>query len=155
MDDVFSRARARIRARSAAVIAEDGNILLVQHEKGGGRYWVLPGGTLEYGETLEAAARREVLEETGLEIEIQGFLFVQESIPRDLSRHVINVYFHARVTGGELTMGPDDVMTDVRWIPLGELPRLTVYPDVTAEILDWIRTGRAPAGYLGNRWSAP
>ncbi|MFP4173447.1 MAG: NUDIX domain-containing protein, partial [Candidatus Hydrogenedentota bacterium] len=60
------------RIRVAAIAVRDGAILLVRHEKHGERYWLLPGGGVDFGETLTEALAREVREETGLAIEVGG-----------------------------------------------------------------------------------
>lgn len=58
--------RALILPGSVVIILNDNNELLLQHRTDGG--WVLPGGLMELGESLEETARREVKEETGLEV---------------------------------------------------------------------------------------
>ena len=81
----------------AAIVDRAGRVLLVKHaiEKGGfwaGKY-ICPGGRLEFGETLEEGLRREILEETGLEIDIVRWLPPTERIIRNaegiIQDHVI------------------------------------------------------------------
>ena len=73
--------------------------------------WSLPGGALEVGETLEAGVAREVLEETGLEVEVGPVVEVFDRIMRDgdggVEYHFVLVDFLCRVTGGRLTPGSD------------------------------------------------
>lgn len=71
----------RIRIRVAVVIVQDGKILLCQHEKNNRRYWLIPGGGVEFGETVAEAGARELKEEAGLDVQIGDLIFVQESIP--------------------------------------------------------------------------
>jgi mutator protein MutT len=59
-----------------AVIQKDGTILLVKKTRPGTFYWDLPGGRLEYGETSEQAAKREVMEETGIDVIVGELLGV-------------------------------------------------------------------------------
>ena len=102
----------------AGAIAElDRGIVLIQRdiEPGYGK-WTFPGGFVERGEQAEAAARREVLEESGLEIEvgkIVGLYTYEGQVP------AIAV-FAAKVTGGEPT--PLDETMDVRSFPRDTLP---------------------------------
>ena len=142
----------QIRNRVAVLIVQDGKILLVQHQKNNRKYWVLPGGGVEFGETLHEAARREVEEETGLEAVIGDFLFLLESIPPDRHRHVINYYFSGRVVGGQLRMGEDDVLCGVEWHRVDDLPHLPMYPQTVHELLEIIQTGSVESRSLGNRW---
>lgn len=79
--------------------------------------WVVPGGTLEWGETIDDGTKREVLEETGLEIEIEGRLDVIEAISAPVPAtefHFIIVDSVARVIGGSLRAGSD--ATDAAWV---------------------------------------
>ena len=97
-------------------VIEDGagRILLVKHipERGGfwqGK-WICPGGELELGETIEEGIKREVKEETQLEIDLVTPLHPFERIVKSngkVSLHVIYIDYLARVTGGELKVGSD------------------------------------------------
>lgn len=81
---------------SAAVVATDatGRILLVRSPRRG---WEMPGGQVEIGESLETAARREVFEESGIEVSDLVFCGVFQA----LSKSVVNILFRARCSGGE------------------------------------------------------
>ena len=143
----------RPRIRVAAIIVKDESILLVRHVKDGRSYWLLPGGGLEYGEPLDEGLRRELMEETNLEIEVGDLAIVNDSINPDGSRHVINLCFTAEIVAGEIECGDDHRLEEVRFVPLHELPELTFYPDVREELIPAIRQGFPKrAAYLGNLW---
>ncbi len=141
-----------IRLRAAIVLVENNKILLMLHQKGDQQYWVLPGGGVEYGETLEEAGVRELMEETGIQIKVMNLLFISESIPPDQHRHVINFYFSAKRIGGEERLGPEPGLIGMQWHELEDLPHLLIYPQVTHEMLDALRGGDVLGTSLGNRW---
>ena len=102
-----------------AIIIESGCVLLVERGreplKG---YWSLPGGAVEVGEQLTEAVRREVLEETSLEIEPISLVEIFERITRDSAGlaeyHYVLVDYLCRVTGGELKAGDD--VSKAQWV---------------------------------------
>jgi 8-oxo-dGTP diphosphatase len=122
----------------AGAIAElDGGIVLIQRdiEPGYGK-WTFPGGFVERGERAEAAAEREVLEESGLEIEvgeIVGLYTYEGQVPAI-------VVFAARVTGGEPT--PLDETMDVRSFPRDRLPWTKMaFPSTEQALEDYLNQG--------------
>jgi 8-oxo-dGTP diphosphatase len=138
---------------SVVVLTADGKILLVKHRKGSRQYWVLPGGRLEYGETFQECAIRELKEETGLDIKVQRLIYMSEAIAPDRSRHIVNVYLTAEVIGGTLQLGSEPVLAAVDYVPLEELETCTLYPPVGKKVVADAKTGFPPAiEYLGNLW---
>ena len=91
-------------------------------------YWSLPGGALEPGETLEEGLRREILEETGLEIRPRGVVEIFERIMRDAAGrteyHYVIVDYLCRVTGGTLCAASD--CANARWVPRRALRNLKI-----------------------------
>jgi ADP-ribose pyrophosphatase YjhB (NUDIX family) len=137
----------------SVVVVSDHKILLVRHRKGNRQYWVLPGGRLEYGETFQECGVRELKEETGLDVAIEGFIFLSEAIAPDRSRHIVNIYLKARVVGGMMKLGNEPVLAGVDFLPLDELNRITLFPPIGQAILDSIPNGsRRGIEYLGNLW---
>lgn len=69
--------------------------------------WALPGGFVEYGETVESAAKREAEEETGLKVVLEGIVGVYSDPKRDPRGHVISICFKAHKKGGNLKANTD------------------------------------------------
>jgi 8-oxo-dGTP diphosphatase len=88
--------------------------------------WSVPGGVLELGEKLHEGIRREVLEETGLEVEPRDVLEVVDSIFKDddgrTRYHYVLIDYLCSVTGGEACAGSD--VSEVKWVAEDELPAL-------------------------------
>ena len=120
---------------AGAIFELEGGIVLIQRdiEPGYGK-WTFPGGFVERGERAESAAEREVLEETGLEIEVRdivGLYTYEGEVP------AIAV-FVASVTGGEPT--PLDETMDVRSFPRDGLPWAEMaFPSTEHALKDYLR----------------
>lgn len=95
-------------------------LVLRAHEPIG---WALPGGFVEYGETLENAAVREAQEETGLVTELEGLVGVYSDPARDSRQHTITTVFHARAKNPDQICGADDA-AQARFFPVDILPPL-------------------------------
>ncbi len=108
---------------AAGVIAEraDGKIVLVlRGENPGKGLWALPTGFMEIDETVEAAARRECLEETGLSVELRDLWGVWSYYHDPKQTSGVLVLYTARVVSGEPRPGSDSVQ--VKFFALDELP---------------------------------
>lgn len=148
-----------MKVRVAAVIMEAECILLIEHRRRGRAYWTLPGGGLMEGETISECLRREVKEETGLDVELSHLLFVADVVPQNDSSdgHVVNLIFHAIVSGGELMPGYggriDETLDRVEFVPLASVPALSLYPPIALDIAEaFLREFTGKAKYLGNLW---
>ena len=125
-----------------AVIVDAGRVLLVRRATEPLRgEWSVPGGMLELGETLRDGVRREVLEETGVEVEPGEVLDVFDSIFTDtLGRteyHYVLIDYLCRRLSGEAVAGSD--VSDVRWVTADALPAM----DLRKSIEQVVRKGLA------------
>jgi ADP-ribose pyrophosphatase YjhB (NUDIX family) len=114
-------------AASAAVI-RDGKVLIVRRARPPARgVYTLPGGVVEVGETLVDAAKREVWEETGLDIAPLALAGFREVILRDgenaVSRHFVILSFAARWIAGEVRLNGE--LDDARWLDPAEIAGLS------------------------------
>jgi 8-oxo-dGTP diphosphatase len=120
-----------------AVIVRNGQVVLVKRrfEPLAGQ-WSLPGGRLELGETLEAGLTREMLEETGLEVEVGPVVDVFDRILLDPERkvryHYVLIDYLCRPIGGSLTHGSD--VAAAEYVDPSELPRYRLTPKATSVI---------------------
>ena len=136
------------------VVIEGSRVLLIQR----GRpplqgEWSIPGGMVELGESLAEGVRREVWEETGLEVEPLEVISVFDRIQKNGSRvqyHYVIVDYACRLKGGRLKSGSD--VLDARWVKREELPQYRVTPKAASVIAEAFRlaktTRKSPAAAI-------
>lgn len=125
------------RLGAYAVIVRDspdgGEILLaLWHEDDARRRWTLPGGGVELAETPEEGAVREVKEETGYDVELDGLLGIETDVIPPEGRRLetdrpfkaVRVFYDAHITGGELADEIGGTTDEARWISLIDVPDL-------------------------------
>ncbi|MGD9702653.1 MAG: NUDIX hydrolase [Acidimicrobiia bacterium] len=125
-----------------AVVVHRGELLLVQRGRGAGQgSWSIPGGRVELGETLDAAVRRELREETGLEaVDVAHLGFVERI---DETWHFVIHDFLVSVEGTEEANAGDDAAA-LAWVPLAEL---ATRPGVVPGLVEFL----ADCGVLGGQ----
>lgn len=145
----------RPRLRVAVAIRRDQRVLLVEHTKKGRSYWLLPGGGLDWGETIHHAGAREVAEETGLEVELGKLLFCCETLAPDDSRHIVHLVFEAESSSGEVRLPEEERITGSAWFTADEVRALSLHPPMQEAVADWLdreQDRRHLDPYLGNLW---
>lgn len=131
--------------RAAAIIVDNQQVLLVHRIKRGREYWVLPGGSVEPGESGEVACHREVKEETGLSICILKQVQTLDNAGRREN------YFLAHPTGGELQLGePEKSRCSptneylLEWVDRGMLDQINLQPaELRATVAEQLAPGDA------------
>ncbi|GAA5134799.1 NUDIX hydrolase [Pseudonocardia adelaidensis] len=126
-----------------------GRVLLIEREDNG--QWALPGGGQEAGESTPAAAVRETVEETGIEVEVTGLVGIYSHPGHVIAyddgevRQEFSICFRARRVGGELRTSPES--TQVRWVGPAALDGLDIHPRMRVRIDHGLRGDPQP--YLG------
>ena len=111
--------RPRYRVAVAAMIFDDqGRILLCEHTYRKYHPWGVPGGGLEYGERPEDGVRREVREETGLEVQVKKLLYAEISS----NHHHISLIYLCKIVGG--IFQPNYEISQTRFFSVDALPKL-------------------------------
>jgi len=91
-------------------------------------YWSRPGGEVEYGETIEEAVKREILEETGIITKVTKFLELTQIIDKEKGNHWIALGYLAKYISGEPKNLEPEKHNEVKWFSLSKLPtKLTSY----------------------------
>lgn len=141
------------RVRVAGVLIENDEILLIEHKKNDKKYWLVPGGGVDWGESTSEALVREFKEETNLDIEVEKFLFLSETIAPDKKKHVINLYFQIKKkkNSSEMILGDEKNLADLRYVKKEEIENLKIYPNIKKQIIELLNKEDI-IPYLGLLW---
>ena len=118
--------------RSCSAIVRNRQILMVYQLHRGETFWTFPGGGIESGESPEQAAVREAREETGLEIEVSGLLYKS---PRKSGEGIYYCY-RGLIRGGDLALGDDPELSQLRWFPLAEVAEHSEVRCIMSQLCD-------------------
>lgn len=116
------------RVAVGAVVIHQGKVLLVlRGQPPGQNLWAIPGGSVDLGETLQAAAEREILEETGLKIRAGEVIYTFDAIVRDeagrVQFHYVILDLQAEALDPAQPLRPADDVYDAGWFSLADLDR--------------------------------
>jgi len=143
----------KIRVSSRAVIVEEDKILL--NCFGNGLYYNFPGGGIEENETAKQAVVREVMEESGLTVEVGELVFSLEYEPKSCNyiggdAHHISFFFRCYINNdvparapAHTDINPDDpsITSEAKWVLLSELSKINVVPKICEPLLAYLETG--------------
>ena len=137
----MSTRTAPVRHAARVVLLDERNrVLLLRYDERGQRFWALPGGTLEPGESHEQAAARELHEELGIADTAIGPQIASRDTGEASERRVVECYFSSRVRSTEVEAGnptqPDQIRGH-RWWTLDDLHMAeeAIYPGELADLV--------------------
>lgn len=138
-----------VPAATVFVQNEQDEVLLIRRSDNG--LWAMPGGVMEVGETLSQAAEREVLEETGYEVEVVDIIGIY-SDPKHLIayddgevRQQFAISFRGRLRGGEARTSDESPV--VSWVDPETLPDDAMHPSTDLRVRHGLQ--KLPRPYLG------
>jgi len=133
----------------AVVLDQDGRVLLIHRTDND--LWALPGGGHDLGESIRDTVVREVLEETGYDVDVERLTGVYTNPAHRMAyddgevRQQFSLCFTARLVGGESRTSSES--REVRWVPVSELQGLDLHPSMRLRIEHALSHDRAP--YIG------
>lgn len=120
------------RGRASLIVIKDGKVLLIHRFKSEEEYWVLPGGGIEGDETGEEAGKRELKEETGLDV-TSIKLACEDTESWDKNKNFIYLCQIAQgvgdVTNPEADKNTETNMYEPQWVEIEKVGDLTLYPE--------------------------
>jgi 8-oxo-dGTP diphosphatase len=134
---LMSKAKQRPGVGFGVLLLKDGKFLLgrrhadptkADSELHGEGTWTMPGGKLEFGESFEDGARREVMEETGITIDPTKLKLVSVSNDKVVDAHFVTIGFLCEDFEGEAQVKEPDEITEWRWFPVNDPPAPLFFP---------------------------
>ena len=140
-----------VRVRVGGILIQNGEILLIAHKKGNDVYWLVPGGGVDYGESLSEALIREFTEELNIEIIVNDLVLVSDSIDPSGDRHIINIFFLCEYSKGEFMLGNELRLYDFKFFKREEIRNIKLFPPINNELISIMENG-AKMKYIGKLW---
>ncbi|MBV9019088.1 MAG: NUDIX domain-containing protein [Ktedonobacteraceae bacterium] len=134
------KANRIVPATSAVIENDEGKILL--HRRSDNKTWALPGGTMETGEGIGESVRREVKEETGLEVVLESLVGIY-SDPKHVIEYLdgevrqeFSICFACKVTGGKLQISEESL--ELAFFSPQQIEQLAMHPSIRLRIKDYL-----------------
>jgi len=140
-----------VRVRVAGILITEDGVLLIAHKKNNDVYWLLPGGGVDYGESLSEALIREFYEELNIDIEVNDLALISDSIDPAGERHVVNICFVCTYIGGEYLLGTEGRLHDFSFFKREQIADIKLFPPINNELLSILDSG-ASGKYIGKLW---
>ncbi|MFC2135942.1 NUDIX hydrolase [Bacteroidota bacterium] len=111
------------------IINNDNKVLLLQRKNAHGEgTWCFPGGHLEFNEEIEDCVKREVEEETGIQVQNIRFAGLTNDLFKDEGKHYITIFMICNYESGEAQIKEPEKCTNMNWFDWSSLPRPLFLP---------------------------
>ncbi|MGQ9842880.1 MAG: NUDIX domain-containing protein [Spirochaetota bacterium] len=147
----FELSHKKIRIRVAGLVVDEDKILMIAHKKGDEIYWLLPGGGVEYQESLDEALKREFLEELGLSVAVCDIALIADSIEPNGKRHIVNIVFWCKLINQSIRLGNEKILYDFSYKHVNEVADIIMYPPLNEYIIQLLQNKNERI-YKGSLW---
>ncbi len=125
-------------------------VLLMHYRYGDADVFALPGGNPDRGETLPETVVREVREELGISITVGEMILAGEMLLSERANDVLHLVFATHDCEGEPVLNCAETSARaVEWVPVVELDKLNLYPNIGKAIQQWLGSSTTGLGYIG------
>lgn len=146
-DPSAPKANSMVPSVNVVVTNDQGEILLIRRSDN--ENWAIPGGAIDLGESMTQAAIRETKEESGIDCEVTGLVGIYTD-PKHVifytsngeARQEFSIVLTARPVGG--SPSPSDESTEVRWVPVSEIPGYNMDRSMRLRITDYLGERASP-----------
>jgi ADP-ribose pyrophosphatase YjhB (NUDIX family) len=145
-DPAASKANSIVPAVSVVIPDDEDHILLIHRTDN--KYWSIPGGGMEPGESVHEAAKREVKEETGIDCEVTALVGVYSN-PRHVAayddgevRQEFSICLVGRLISGSLQTSTES--SEVRFVPTADISTYEIHPSIRMRISRYLENRAAP-----------
>ncbi|MFW6365423.1 MAG: NUDIX domain-containing protein [Spirochaetota bacterium] len=149
----YSTVKDKIRIRVSGLMMDGDTVLMVCHKKHDSTYWLLPGGGVNFGESLADAVKREFREEVGITVDVGDVIFVSDAISPSGKRHIVNIAFFCTFVAGKYRLGNDKRLFDFDFFDREQIKDLLIYPPFTDELIRFMDDQFTERVYLGSKWN--
>jgi 8-oxo-dGTP diphosphatase len=137
-----------MKTRPCAAIIVDNQLLTLKYIYSETEIYAIPGGNLEFGETLEEALIRELNEEIGVEIKIQKLLFLAEV--HQPKKDTLHCVFLSELKSGIPILNPTETSAlEIVWLAIDSINNYNLYPNIKNELREFVLENKDHNVFLG------
>lgn len=140
--------------RVAGLLVEESRLLMVQQARDEGKYWLVPGGGVAFGESLAEALRREFVEELGLRVAVGKLVAIIESISPEpaYAKHVVHMVFEVSAAREVPPIPRDCAILAAEFLDEVRLRNADIRPPINEFLCVCVREMPRSPQFLGRRW---
>ena len=119
--------------RPSIIIFENERLLTLKYNYGGTEVFALPGGNLEFGERMEEALKRELVEELGIEVDVADLKYIAEV--HQEKKDTLHMVFLGKILKGVPIINPIETSAEaVAWVSIQDLDSIALYPNIVQDL---------------------